>query len=127
MRIFKDFRFEAAHRLPSAPPGHKCRNMHGHSYRLRVCVSGRPDPASGWVMDFGEIKRLCQPLIDQLDHRVLNDNPELGETTAEHIAMWFWRKLKPAIPGLDHVELWETPNSGARYAGEDEPSSPRSA
>lgn len=58
MNIFKDFTFEAAHRLPNVPDGHKCSRLHGHSFRVRIHVSGSVDPASGWVMDFGDVKRV---------------------------------------------------------------------
>ncbi len=120
MEIFKDFRFEAAHSLPHLPPGHKCRNMHGHSYRVRVVVRGKVDPRVGWVMDFADLKGAVQPLIDRLDHSVLDEVEGMGISTAEGLSVWLWRRIRPALPALHRVEVWETATSGAAYSGEDE-------
>ncbi len=120
MEIFKEFRFEAAHRLTRVPAGHKCARLHGHSYRLRVVLRGKVDPGLGWVMDFAELKAVVKPVIAELDHQYLNDIAGMEEPTAEGIARWLWRRLKPSLPMLSRLELWETATSGAAYAGEDE-------
>jgi 6-pyruvoyltetrahydropterin/6-carboxytetrahydropterin synthase len=120
VEIFKEFKFEAAHRLAHLPDGHKCKNLHGHSYRLRVFVRGKIDPKMGWVVDFDEIKTACKPLIERLDHTFLNEVEGIGLSTSEGICLWFWRQLRPHLPGLARVELWETATSGAIYCGEDE-------
>jgi 6-pyruvoyltetrahydropterin/6-carboxytetrahydropterin synthase len=120
MEIFKEFKFEAAHRLPNLPEGHKCRNLHGHSYRVRVFVRGRVDPSLGWVVPFEDIGAACKPLIEQLDHSFLNEVEGLSQSTSEHLAYWFWKRVKPALPGLARIEIWETATSGAIYSGEDD-------
>ncbi|MDX9911397.1 MAG: 6-carboxytetrahydropterin synthase QueD [Phycisphaerales bacterium] len=120
MEIYKEFKFEAAHRLIGVPADHPCARIHGHSYRLVVYVRGRPDERVGWVQDFGEIKRVCQPLVDRLDHQYLNEIEGLEQSTAERIAQWFWRGIRPSLPGLDRIELKETATSGVVYRGEDE-------
>jgi 6-pyruvoyltetrahydropterin/6-carboxytetrahydropterin synthase len=56
MEIFREFAFEAAHRLPNVPEGHKCARLHGHSFRVQVHVEGPVDPHLGWVMDFAELR-----------------------------------------------------------------------
>ena len=56
MEIYKEFHFEAAHRLPNVPPGHKCARLHGHSFQVRLSVSGDAVEPTGWGMDFGDIK-----------------------------------------------------------------------
>ena len=71
--IFREFTFEAAHRLPNVPEGHKCARLHGHSYRVEVHVAGDVGPVSGWVMDFADIKAAFKPLEDRLDHHYLNE------------------------------------------------------
>ena len=81
MQIFKDFSFEAAHRLPNVPEGHKCARLHGHSFRVRVVVDGPVDPRTGWVMDFADLKAVIKPLHDRLDHRYLNDIAGLENPT----------------------------------------------
>ncbi|HEX6779115.1 MAG TPA: 6-carboxytetrahydropterin synthase QueD, partial [Ktedonobacterales bacterium] len=90
MEIFKEFTFEAAHRLPNVPPGHKCARLHGHSFRVEVHVRGPVDPETGWVMDFGDIKETFQPYYDQLDHNYLNEIAGLSNPTSEHLARWIW-------------------------------------
>jgi 6-pyruvoyltetrahydropterin/6-carboxytetrahydropterin synthase len=120
MEIFKWFRFEASHVLPNVPADHPCRRLHGHSYSFKVCVRGRPDATTGWVIDFARIKEATAPLLDELDHRHLNDVAGLENPTSERIAMFIWRRLSGRVPGLDRIELWETSTAGCVYGGEDE-------
>ena len=117
MEIFKQFRFEAAHRLDHLPEGHKCRRLHGHSYLVKICVEGKINPATGFVMDFADIKAVCKPLIEQLDHSYLNDIEGLSISTAENLSIWIWQRVQPALPGLSRVEVWESPTSGCIYRG----------
>lgn len=113
--IFREFTFEAAHRLPKVPSGHKCARLHGHSYRVFVHVSGAIDPRYGWVMDFGDIKAAVAPVIDRLDHYYLNDIAGLENPTSEILAAWIWAELKPELPGLSAITVRETCTSGATY------------
>ncbi len=117
MEIFKEFTFDAAHFLPNVPDGHKCFQMHGHTYKVKLAVSGEVDPHLGWVIDFGDIKVAFKPLLEQMDHHVLNEIKGLENPTAEHIAIWIWRKLKPILPQLSLVEIYETPTSGCIFRG----------
>lgn len=119
-RIFKDFSFEAAHRLPNVPEGHKCARLHGHSFRVRVVIEGPVDPRTGWVMDFADIKAVVRPLEDRLDHYYLNDIEGLENPTSEELARWIWRALKPQLPLLAAIEVRETCTSGCIYTGDDE-------
>ncbi len=120
MEIFKEFTFEAAHRLPNTPEGHKCARLHGHSFKVGLYVAGDVDPHTGWVIDFADIKALFKPVLDQLDHYYLNDIKGLENPTSEVIAKWIWQRLKPKLPGLSKVELRETCTAGCVYRGEDE-------
>jgi len=119
MDIFKKITFEAAHRLPHCPPGHKCGRLHGHSFQVELHVRGPVDPRSGWVMDFGDVKKAFAPLYEQLDHHYLNEIPGLENPTSEHLARWIWQHLKPALPRLARVVVHETCTAGASYDGED--------
>lgn len=118
MEIYKEFTFDSAHFLPYVPDGHKCKNMHGHTYRLRVYIKGKPDEKLGWIMDFKDLKDAVNPVIDLLDHKLLNDVPGLENSTAENITIWIWQKIKPVLPGLSRIELYETPTTGVLYSGE---------
>ena len=109
MEVFKEFSFDSAHWLPNVEPGHKCGRMHGHTYRVRLSVVGDVDPDTGFVIDFGDLKGLAKPVIDALDHQVLNDS--IQNPTCENLALF----LADQIFGLDVVEVWETPTSGCRY------------
>jgi 6-pyruvoyltetrahydropterin/6-carboxytetrahydropterin synthase len=117
MEIFREFTFEAAHRLPNVPEGHKCARLHGHSYRVQLHVQGDVDAEAGWVMDFGEIKKAFQPLRDRLDHYYLNEIPGLENPTSEVLARWIWDRLIGQLP-LSAVMVRETCTSGCVYRGE---------
>jgi len=116
MEIFREFTFEAAHRLPHVPGDHKCSRLHGHSYRVEVHVHGEVDPATGWVMDFADVKAAFQPIHDQLDHYYLNEVPGLDNPTSENVARWIWDRLTGALP-LSAVVVRETCTSGCVYRG----------
>lgn len=91
--------------------------MHGHTYMLSVYVEGEPDPESGWIIDYGELKMQIKPIVDQLDHQVLNTIMGLENPTSEVLSIWLWNQIKPLIPGLKRIELKETPSSGVIYEG----------
>ncbi|MCZ4100780.1 6-carboxytetrahydropterin synthase QueD [Streptomyces sp. H39-C1] len=118
MEIFREFTFEAAHRLPKVPEGHKCARLHGHSYKVIVHVEAPVDPEAGWVMDFGDVKRAFQPLEAQLDHYYLNEIEGLENPTSEVLARWLWGRLQPTLPALSALTVRETCTSGCTYRGE---------
>ena len=118
MRLYKDFSFEAAHRLPNVPEEHKCARLHGHSFLVRVSVDGPVGEQTGWVMDFADLKAAFRPLHDRLDHRYLNEIAGLENPTSEVLAHWIWRELRPTLPGLAEIEVRETCTSGCIYRGE---------
>ena len=115
--IFREFSFEAAHRLPNVPEGHKCRRLHGHSFKVEVHVTGTVDPGTGWIMDFGEIKAAFRPLEEQLDHNYLNEIAGLENPTSENLARWVWQHLRPRLPQLSRIVVRETCTSGCVYEG----------
>ena len=117
VEMFTDFRFEAAHRLPHVAPGHMCARLHGHSYQVRITVTGPVDTHVGWVMDFADIARASEPLRLRLDHRLLNEIEGLENPTCERLATWIWERLAPAIALLSAVEVREMPGLGCVYRG----------
>ena len=116
--LTKKIDFEAAHWLPKFPEGHKCRRLHGHSFKVDVVVEGECDPEMGYLMDFGDIKKVTNPLVDQLDHYCLNDIEGLENPTAEMLAKWIYDKLIGDLPMLKLVRVHETCTSAAEYCGE---------
>jgi 6-pyruvoyltetrahydropterin/6-carboxytetrahydropterin synthase len=117
VRLVHEFRFEAAHRLPRVPEGHKCSRLHGHSFKVEVAIVGPVDPHTGWVIDFGVLHDLWSPVHDQLDHRYLNEVPGLENPTSEVLARWIWEALAPKLPGLAQVTLFETCDARCEYVG----------
>ncbi|MEQ9459549.1 MAG: 6-carboxytetrahydropterin synthase QueD [Phycisphaeraceae bacterium] len=115
--LTKTIDFESAHWLPTFPVGHKCRRMHGHSFKVDVLLSGQVDPKLGYLRDFGEVKALLEPIKTALDHRVLNEIEGLDNPTAEMLAKWVYDRLKDDLPELDRVRVRETCTSSAEYAG----------
>lgn len=117
MELRKTFQFEAAHLLPRLPESHKCRRLHGHSFKVEVAVSGPLDPKLGWVMDYAEIGEAFQPVWKQLDHNYLNEIEGLENPTSENLALWIWRQLQPRLPLLTEVVVAETCNARCAYRG----------
>ena len=117
VEIIKEYKFDAAHFLPRAPDGHKCRRMHGHTFRFKIHVKG-PVQKEGWVMDFGDISRVVKPIIEEsLDHYTLNDIPGLENPTSEMLAIWLWEKIRTDLPLLNKITVYETCTSYCEYHG----------
>jgi len=117
VEIFKVYKFDAAHRLPNAGAGHKCSEVHGHSFCVEIHIRGPVDSRCGWVMDFADIDRAFQPVLDELDHKYLNDIEGLENSTSENIAVWIWNRLHIPLPQLSKVVVQESPESGCVYRG----------
>ena len=117
MSVFREFGFEAAHRLPNVADGHKCARLHGHSFRVEVHVTGPVDPIAGWIVDFADVKAAFRPLHDALDHRYLNEIEGLENPTSENLAIWIWDRLAEAGLALSRIVVRETCTSGCAYEG----------
>ncbi|MEO0894869.1 MAG: 6-carboxytetrahydropterin synthase QueD [Bacteroidota bacterium] len=119
--ITKKFKFEAAHYLPTMPEGHKCTRVHGHNFKVEVNLMGDIDPKTGFLVDFGEIKKIVNPFIDTLDHLCLNevgeelDDDLLRIPSTENLAKWFFTQLNPLLPGLYSIVVHETDTSRCEY------------
>lgn len=117
--ISRTYDFEAAHRLPNVPDGHKCGRMHGHHYELTVEVSGNIDVGTGWFADFANIDAVVKPVVASLDHTYLND--AVPNPTAENLVIHLVARIMSPIHALGvgvelrSLELSETPRSKARW------------
>lgn len=119
VELTREYTFEAAHRLPRVPADHKCARMHGHSFRVAVSVSGEVDPHTGWLIDFGDITAVVEPLLKrELDHRTLNDVAGLENPTSEAVCGWLWQRLRPHFPGLSAITVHETCTARCTYRGQ---------
>jgi len=118
VRLKKTFHFEAAHDLPRFPPDHKCRRLHGHSFRFDVIVEGDVPEKTGYLIDFGQIKEAAEPIVRLLDHRYLNEIEGLSNPTAENLCRWIYQRLKPNLPLLSAIRVRETCTSSCEYRGE---------
>jgi len=118
VRLVHEFRFEAAHRLPRVPEGHKCSRLHGHSFKVELAIEGPVNPDTGWVMDFGELHALWAPLHELLDHHYLNEIPGLENPTSEVLSRFIWQRIKPRLALLTRVTVYETCESRCEYEGD---------
>jgi 6-pyruvoyltetrahydropterin/6-carboxytetrahydropterin synthase len=135
LTITKSVKFDAAHVLTN----HKglCKNLHGHTYRVDVCVSQADGDSSDMVMDFKDVKRICaETVLEKFDHAFIYDETSVGESeiaaviakhgmratalpfrsTAENLAKWIYTELKREIPDLASVKVFETADSCAEYS-----------
>lgn len=114
MILRKEYGFEAAHFIHNHPG--KCRNLHGHSYKLFVSLEGSVNPETGMIIDFDDLSKVVvDKVIQRLDHRFLNDLIPLS--TAENISVWIWEELKPSLPLLCQIEVYETLDNSVIYRG----------
>ena len=113
----RSFGFEAAHRLPNVPEGHKCRRLHGHSFRVELICEGEIDPHTGWLIDFADIKRAFEPVFARLDHRYLNEIDGLENPTSENVARWIWERVQATLPTLVQITVAETCMARCEYFG----------
>ncbi|HLG82309.1 MAG TPA: 6-carboxytetrahydropterin synthase [Bradyrhizobium sp.] len=94
--LTKSFRFEAAHALSGTTYGAASEQIHGHSFRAEVTIRGRPDPATGMVLDLGILDRRIAEVSKALDHKLLNTVEALGPPTLENLSRFIWDRVQHA-------------------------------
>jgi 6-pyruvoyltetrahydropterin/6-carboxytetrahydropterin synthase len=117
IELVREYRFEAAHRLPRLPATHKCARLHGHSFRFEVLLEGEVDERTGFLIDFGDVDTIMQPVLARLDHYYLNEVEGLENPTSEVLAAWLWRRLEALQPMLQAVTVAETCDARCTYRG----------
>jgi 6-pyruvoyltetrahydropterin/6-carboxytetrahydropterin synthase len=117
IELERDYRFEAAHRLPRLPATHKCHRLHGHSFRFTVRIEGEVDERTGFLLDFGDVDRIVDPVVEKLDHFYLNEVEGLENPTSEVLSRWLWERIRPSLPLLVSITLSETCDSRCTYRG----------
>ena len=118
MDVCKTFSIEAARSLPHLPENHPCSKIHGHSFKITLMVSGPVDKDTGFVMDFGELETLFEPLRKKIDHSYLNDIEGLENPSSENLCKWIWKKLILSLPRLSQIEIRETDSTNCIYKGD---------
>ncbi|MCW8932901.1 MAG: 6-carboxytetrahydropterin synthase [Gammaproteobacteria bacterium] len=124
-RIWKEQRFESALRLTHVAPGDKRRQLHGHSYLIRLHLTAALDEVMGWTVDYGDVKSLFKPIYEQLDHNQLDLLEGIEEADVTSLLYWIKDKMADSLPQLDRIDLFETPGCGAVLCwGEEGPALP---
>jgi 6-pyruvoyltetrahydropterin/6-carboxytetrahydropterin synthase len=112
MKIFFEDTFDSAHWLPNVPANHKCSNLHGHTYKIRIEIEGYVNSVSGWVVDYADVKAKWLELKLILDHKCINNISGLENSTSENIAEWVYQRMSSTLK-VSRVELRETEHCGA--------------
>lgn len=118
--IMKEFSFSGSHQLIGLPEDHPCSRLHGHNWRVRVELSEQPDNI-GFVRDYRDLDTFKRYIDEEIDHRHLNEvipappNGSLNNTTAEHLAYYFYQWCRARWPEVVSVSVSETPKTWARY------------
>ena len=117
LELFRDYTVDAARRLVGLPAGHKCANLHGHTFFVRMWFAGELDAKTGMLVDFAEIDRAVGPVLERLDHHYLNDVAGLEQPTTEMIAVWLWKQARRELPNIVKIEVRESATAGVVCVG----------
>lgn len=109
------FQIESARFLPHLEKSHPCSRMHGHSFKIILRLVDDLDPKLGWVIDYNDIQKAMKPILEQIDHRVLNEVAGLENPTSELLAKWIYDKALPLLPMLKSVSILETTSTECTY------------
>jgi 6-pyruvoyltetrahydropterin/6-carboxytetrahydropterin synthase len=112
-RIWKDVTLDSAVQFSSAPEGNPLRRLHGHTYTLRLQLSAALDETMGWVVDFGDVKQLFDPIFQMLDHQALHEIPDVRDADTASLACWILENARVKLPQLAQINLFETRGCGA--------------
>lgn len=112
-QVWRQYALQSAHWLPNVPPGHKCGRLHGHGFT--VVLQARQNASNN--IDYGTLDAIWAPLHERLNHVCLNDIPGLENPTSEMLSAWIWAQIKPALPGLSRVTVYETASCAAHFDG----------
>ena len=119
MEVFRQFRFHAARHLPKLANEHICKQIHGHTFNLRIYISGPINDTTGFVMDFFDIDTIVNKnIIKIIDHKLLNDITDLENPTSEILCKWIWKKINNKMSGLSKIVLSEDHGTGIIYKGD---------
>lgn len=116
VHIWRRYVNESAHQLPNMSQGHKCGRTHRHSFAIILHARQQLDGAD-MGFDYDELDRHWEPIGKTIHYTCLNDIPGLENPTSEMISSWIWQQLKPNLPALSWVSVYETASCGAHFDG----------
>jgi 6-pyruvoyltetrahydropterin/6-carboxytetrahydropterin synthase len=102
----------------------RCENPHGHNYKVRVTLVGAALDATGLLLDFKMLKQVMRPVIDRIDHQMLNDLEPFTtlNPSAENLAHYFWEQTNEQLAGMTEgrvrvkdCTIWETDTTSATF------------
>ena len=114
-QLKKRFTIESARFLPKLPKEHPCSRTHGHSFHITLTLEGTLDPQLGWLVDYHDIDLIIRPILQKIDHRLLNEVPGLENPTTEILTAWIYTEVKRVLPELTQVTLKETEDTECSY------------
>lgn len=117
--VWRRYRFQSAHWLPHVPPGHKCGRLHGHGFEVIVHANTTLAEQDDLGVDYDQLDALWAPLHFELNYRCLNEIEGLANPTSEVLSSWLWARLKPQLPSLSWITVYETGSCGANFNGSD--------
>ncbi|WP_244814740.1 6-carboxytetrahydropterin synthase [Caballeronia sp. Lep1P3] len=103
--LSQKFYFEAAHTLRREIDAEGSRRIHGHTYHAQVFVRGTPDPVTKMIVDLGFLRREIERVRDLLDHRFLDEIPELGAATIESLCSFIFQEISASVPSITKVRV----------------------
>ncbi len=119
MKLRQDFHFDAAHWLNNYADDHQNRRLHGHSFRVRVTLDGKPDRDSQQILDFESFNAAIAKVRATLDHHLLNEIDGLEKPTLETLTKWIWDQLSQDLPQISEVEIFrDSLGQSCSYQGE---------
>jgi len=109
-------KFSAAHNLRNY--NGKCENLHGHTWKVELCLQGAGTNEDGFLCDFRDVKRSLSEMLDIFDHSYVNDVKPFDKInpTAENLAFYIFTEMKKQFSELKEVVVWESEDARAVYS-----------